>query len=64
MAARGAGRPVTDEEIVVASDEIGAAEGLSVCPDGGAVRAAAKNRRRRQTRTALEDRALQHGDRV
>ncbi len=34
---------VTDEEMRVASREIGAAEGLFVCPEGGAVWAAAKN---------------------
>jgi threonine synthase len=34
---------VTDEEMRVASDEIGSAEGLFVCPEGAAVWAAAKN---------------------
>jgi threonine synthase len=34
---------VTDEEMRIASREIGAAEGLFVCPEGGAVWAAAKN---------------------
>jgi threonine synthase len=33
---------VTDEEMRGASDEIGAAEGLFVAPEGGAVWAAAK----------------------
>ena len=34
---------VTDDEMRRAADEIGAAEGLFVCPEGGAVWAAAKN---------------------
>jgi threonine synthase len=42
-ASRGDAIAVTDEAMRVASEEIGAAEGLFVAPEGGAVWAAAKN---------------------